>query len=109
MDRSPRIVMGRIEAEVVPGETARYTFLVGTGGTPPLAAEIGVSSDHAKFNPRWARVARSIDDQGLTEYLLEVPPAWDELVKGVVIFLAAMVDVYRRKYAISSSRGARTS
>jgi ribose transport system permease protein len=41
--------------------------------------------------------------------LLEVPPAWDELVKGVVIFLAAMVDVYRRKYAISSSKGARTS
>jgi len=76
MDRSPRIVMGRIEAEVVPGETARYTFLVGTGGTPPSAAEIGVSSDHAKFNPRWARVARSIDDQGLTEYLLEVTPVY---------------------------------
>jgi ribose transport system permease protein len=33
--------------------------------------------------------------------LLGVPPAWDDLVKGVVIFAAAVVDVYRRKYARS--------
>lgn len=31
--------------------------------------------------------------------LLSVPPAWDDLVKGVVIFLAAVVDVYRRKFS----------
>lgn len=31
--------------------------------------------------------------------LLGVPPAWDDLVKGVVIFLAAAVDVYRRKFS----------
>lgn len=31
--------------------------------------------------------------------LLGVPPAWDDLVKGMVIFLAALVDVYRRKFA----------
>jgi ribose transport system permease protein len=29
--------------------------------------------------------------------LLGVPPAWDDLVKGFVIFLAAVTDVYRRK------------
>lgn len=33
--------------------------------------------------------------------LLGVPPAWDDLVKGLVIFVAAVVDVYRRKYARS--------
>lgn len=33
--------------------------------------------------------------------LLGVPPAWDDLVKGLVIFIAAVVDVYRRKYARS--------
>jgi len=33
--------------------------------------------------------------------LLGVPPAWDDLVKGIVIFVAAVVDVYRRKYARS--------
>ena len=33
--------------------------------------------------------------------LLGVPPAWDDLVKGLVIFLAAVVDVYRHKYARS--------
>ncbi len=31
--------------------------------------------------------------------LLGVPPAYDDLVKGFVIFLAALVDVYRRKFA----------
>jgi ribose transport system permease protein len=29
--------------------------------------------------------------------LLGVPPAWDDLVKGLVIFLAAVTDVYRRR------------
>lgn len=33
--------------------------------------------------------------------LLGVPPAWDDLVKGLVIFVAAVVDVYRRKFARS--------
>lgn len=33
--------------------------------------------------------------------LLGVPPAWDDLVKGLVIFLAAVVDVYRRKFSRS--------
>jgi ribose transport system permease protein len=33
--------------------------------------------------------------------LLGVPPAWDDLVKGLVIFLAALVDVYRRKFSRS--------
>ena len=74
MKSSPSIVMGRIEAEVAPGATARYPFSVETGGPLPWAAEIGVSSDHSYFNPRWARVVRSIDDQGLIEYLLEVTP-----------------------------------
>ncbi|WP_217595471.1 ABC transporter permease [Cohnella sp. GbtcB17] len=31
--------------------------------------------------------------------LLGVPPAWDQLVKGVVILVAALLDVYRRKYS----------
>jgi len=31
--------------------------------------------------------------------LLGVPPAWDQLVKGAVILVAALLDVYRRKYA----------
>lgn len=31
--------------------------------------------------------------------LLGVPPAWDQLVKGVVILIAALLDVYRRKYS----------
>ncbi|HEY0790315.1 MAG TPA: ABC transporter permease [Chthoniobacterales bacterium] len=36
--------------------------------------------------------------------LLRVPPAWDDLVKGIVIFLAALVDVYRRKMMVTSAR-----
>ena len=39
--------------------------------------------------------------------LLRVPPAWDELVKGIVIFLAALVDVYRRRMMITSARVAK--
>jgi hypothetical protein len=74
MDSSPRVVMGKIKAEVVPGETARYLFLVETGGHLPPAAAFVVSSDHASFNPRWARVVRATDDRGLTQYLLEVIP-----------------------------------
>ena len=31
--------------------------------------------------------------------LTGVPPAWDDLVNGIVIFLAAVVDVYRRKFS----------
>jgi ribose transport system permease protein len=31
--------------------------------------------------------------------LLDVPPAWDQLVKGFVILVAALLDVYRRKYS----------
>lgn len=33
--------------------------------------------------------------------LLGVPPAWDQLVKGAIILIAALLDVYRRKYANS--------
>jgi hypothetical protein len=76
MKRSPRILMGRTEAEVGPGETARYPFLVEAGGLLPAAAELGVSSDHAYFNPRWARVVRATDDRGVTQYLLEVTPVY---------------------------------
>lgn len=36
--------------------------------------------------------------------LLGVPPAWDQLVKGVVIIVAALLDVYRRKYASKAKR-----
>jgi ribose transport system permease protein len=39
--------------------------------------------------------------------LLRVPPAWDDLVKGIVIFLAAFVDVYRRKMMVTSARVAK--
>ncbi|MED4600422.1 ABC transporter permease [Paenibacillus validus] len=31
--------------------------------------------------------------------LLNVPPAWDQVVKGLVILIAALLDVYRRKYS----------
>jgi ribose transport system permease protein len=34
--------------------------------------------------------------------LLGVPPAWDALVTGSVILIAALLDVYRRKFLISS-------
>ncbi|MCM2533339.1 ABC transporter permease [Neobacillus pocheonensis] len=34
--------------------------------------------------------------------LLSVPPAWDSLVQGSVILVAALLDVYRRKFLISS-------
>ena len=37
--------------------------------------------------------------------LLGVPPAWDELVKGMVIFLAAVIDIYRRRYSAAAQRG----
>ena len=37
--------------------------------------------------------------------LLGVPPAWDELVRGLVIFFAALVDVYRRKLVIGRVAG----
>jgi ribose transport system permease protein len=39
--------------------------------------------------------------------LLRVPPAWDDLVKGIVIFLAALVDVYRRRMMVTSARVAK--
>lgn len=34
--------------------------------------------------------------------LLGVPPAWDSLVTGAVILVAALLDVYRRKLSLSS-------
>lgn len=34
--------------------------------------------------------------------LLSVPPAWDSLVTGSVILIAALLDVYRRKFLIST-------
>jgi ribose transport system permease protein len=34
--------------------------------------------------------------------LLNVPPAWDSLVTGSVILIAALLDVYRRKFLIST-------
>jgi hypothetical protein len=74
MGSSPRIIMGKTGAEVVAGETARYLFAVETGGRLPAATEFVVSSNHARFNPRWARVIRATDDRGLTQYLLEVMP-----------------------------------
>ncbi|MED0716187.1 ABC transporter permease [Aeribacillus composti] len=34
--------------------------------------------------------------------LLGVPPAWDSLITGCVILVAALLDVYRRKFLLSS-------
>jgi ribose transport system permease protein len=34
--------------------------------------------------------------------LLGVPPAWDQLVTGAVILVAAMLDVYRRKFLVKA-------
>jgi hypothetical protein len=74
MDNSAQIVLETTEAEVVPGQTARYPFTVRAGGGPPLAGEFGVVSDHAGFNPRWVRVVRATDALRVTRYLLEVTP-----------------------------------
>jgi hypothetical protein len=71
---SPRVVLETAEAEVIPGETARYPFTVRTGGRRPRAAEFAVGSDDAGFDPRWARLVRTTDNLGVTEYLLEVTP-----------------------------------
>ena len=76
MGSSPRIVMGKAGAEVVVGETARYLFAVEAGERLPAATDLVVSSGHARFNPRWARVIRATDDRGLTQYLLEVTPVY---------------------------------
>jgi ribose transport system permease protein len=35
--------------------------------------------------------------------LLSIPPSWDQLVQGSVIFLAALLDVYRRKYTFGKA------
>jgi hypothetical protein len=74
VETSPHIVLETAEAEVVPGETARYPFAVRTGGRLPRAAEFAVRSDDAGFDPRWARVVRVSDSLGVTRYLLEVTP-----------------------------------
>jgi hypothetical protein len=74
MDAAAHIILQTTEAEVIPGGTARYPFVVRTGGRLPPAAEFGVSSDDLRFDPRWARVVRATDELGVTQYLLEVTP-----------------------------------
>ena len=74
MDNSSRIVLQTAEAEVIPGETARYPFVVQTGARLPVAAEFGVSSDNAGFDPRWARVVRATDELRVIRYQLEITP-----------------------------------
>lgn len=74
MDTAAQIILQTTEAEVVPGEAARYPFVVRTGGRLPPATEITLSSDSPRFDPRWARVVRTTDEMGMTQYLLEVTP-----------------------------------
>ena len=74
MDNAAQIVLQTTEAEVVPGQTARYPFTVRTSRRLPAVTEFGVRSDNPWFDPRWARVVRATDQHRVTRYLLEITP-----------------------------------
>jgi hypothetical protein len=70
-----QVIMEVTERQIVPGETARFPFIVPPGeGLPPIL-EFHIISDNPNFNPGWAHVIRSIDDTHSPRYVLEIRPA----------------------------------
>src|SRR5713101_5049681 len=69
-----QIVMEVIERQIVPGETARFSFTAPPGeGLPPIL-EFHIISDNPNFNPGWAHVIRSTGDTHSPRYILEIRP-----------------------------------
>src|SRR5258708_5194675 len=70
-----QVIMDVTERQIVPGETARFPFIVPMGEERPSILEFHVISDNPNFDPRWADVVRSADGTRSPHYTLEIRPA----------------------------------
>ena len=70
-----QVIMEVTERQIVPGETARFPFIVPMGEERPSILEFHVISDNPNFDPRWAHVVRSADGTRSPHYILEIRPA----------------------------------
>jgi hypothetical protein len=68
-------IMEVTERQIVPGETARFPFIMPVGEGHPPILEFHVVSDNPNFNTGWAHVVRSTDDTRSPHYTLEIRPA----------------------------------
>jgi hypothetical protein len=72
----PYVTLEVAERQIVPGETARFPFIVHTEQRPPSIHDFNITSDNPNFNPAWAHIVRSTENDTLTaQYNLEIRPA----------------------------------
>jgi hypothetical protein len=72
----PYVTLEVAERQIVPGETARFPFIVYTEQRPPSIHDFNIASDNPIFNPAWARIIRSTENDALiAHYILEIHPA----------------------------------
>jgi hypothetical protein len=72
---SANIILETAECRVVPGETARFPFIVRTDQDIPSIHDLDVVSENSDFNRKWAHIIGS--DEGaafLRRYILEIRP-----------------------------------
>jgi hypothetical protein len=70
-----KIILETAECQVVPGETARFPFVVLTDEDVQSTRDLDVVSDNPDFNREWAHIIGSIDGAAfLRRYILEIRP-----------------------------------
>ena len=70
---APDVTVEVTELQVVPGETARFPFVVHAEQGIPSIQDFDVASDNPNFNPAWAHIIRSTDTLP-AHYALEIHP-----------------------------------
>jgi hypothetical protein len=71
----PNVTLEAAERQVVPGETASFPFTASAEHQAPGIHDLTVASDNPNFNPAWARIVRSTEnDARPAHYTLEVRP-----------------------------------
>jgi hypothetical protein len=68
------IILAVAEAEIAPGDTARFPFAARTAYGAPSVHDFNVISDNPDFNPEWARIRPAASDGYGPRYLLEITP-----------------------------------
>jgi hypothetical protein len=68
------IILAVTQAQIVPGDTARFPFAARTAYGTPSVHDFTVISDNPDFNPEWVRIRPAAPDGYGPRYLLEITP-----------------------------------
>jgi hypothetical protein len=68
------IILAVTEAQIAPGDTARFPFAARTAYGTPSVHNFNVISENPDFNPEWVRLRPAASDSYGPRYLLEITP-----------------------------------